>query len=649
MTGPRLTLILIALLSASLLGCGADQHPLRIGGKQSPDNQIVAEMVAELAEAQGIPVVRRIGLGSSRLMLEALKRGEIDLYPEYTGTGLAMLGLAPPADADRAMALVRERFASLGLSWSGVLGYDNSYGLAMLHDRAEALGVDAYSDLAARSAELRLGIDNSFETRPIDGLQPLLRRYGMGFSEIEVVTDVDRGALYDQLLDGRIDVALVHAADGQIDAFDLMLLDDDLDFFPTEAAALLYRDAAITAHPALSDVLDQLTGALSIVQMRDLSRHVSLRGEDPRQVARAELIRLGMIDGEATESTRQAMMLAVSLSANADGEAGKVLRTLRRSFPTRNVQLLRSPDPLGAVKQGNARLALVSAPAFFSPGGVNPDTGQPSPRPGIEAVALVGTSYLHAFALDSEISRLEEAKFIATGPEGSSGYRAAQSIIDGLGLSAELLPVEGDTPDALADAMVESGADAAILMQPIGNSSALALLERGLPLLAIDDWSKGNNRIVFPYLQPAQLTPADYAPFFSGSADDARLMSGFRAPVETLVTQLLIAGPGATGIAGVSNQGPGATFIPKALPLTDLSVKAINTALDPSEEIYPILPQAQALAPQLPHPPDPLNPSPGASLLTALVTLMLIWMVWLTVRPEPKGSPPKQRSTKRTE
>lgn len=463
----------------------------------------------------------------------------------------------------------------------------------------------------------------------------------MTFAEIAEVPVVDRGELYEQVLDGRIDVVLVHETDGQIDAFDLLLLDDDLGFFPTYDAALLYRDAAITAHPALSGVLDQLAGALSIEQLRALSRRVSLRGEDPRQVARDELVRLALIDGEAAEPKRQALKLAVSLSANADGEAGKVLRALRRSFPARNVQLLRSPDPLGAVEQGSARLALVSAPAFFAPGGVDPDTGQPPLRPGVEAVALVGTSYLQAFALDAEISRLEQASFIATGPEGSSGYRAARSIVDGLGLSSELLPVEGDTPDALAEALVESAADAAILMQPIGNSTALALLERGLPLIAIENWSQGNNRIVFPYLQPARLTPADYAPFFSGTVDDGLETSRFRAPIETLVTQLLIAGPAPIGTTGVGNQDPGATFIPKALPLTDLSVKALNAALAPTEAIYPILPQARALAPQLPQPPDPLNPSPGASLLTALVVLMLIWMVWLFVRPDSKGPQPK--------
>ncbi|MCF8016614.1 MAG: hypothetical protein K9L65_13150 [Chromatiaceae bacterium] len=644
---PRLSLIL--LLSASLLGCGADRQPLRIGGKQSPESQIVAEMVAELAEAQGIPVMRRIGLGSTRLTLEALKRGEIDLYPEYTGTGLAMLGLAPASNAESAMAQVRERFAPLGLAWSDPLGFNNDFELAMLRDRARALGIRSYSDLAQQSTKLSIGVDSEFRQRPIDGLRPLSRRYGLQFDEIVEVPPADRIALYDQLIDGRIDLALVHDTDGQIDDFDLLLLDDDLGFFPTYEAALLYREAAVDRFPALSGVLDQLAETLSIEDMRRLSRRVTLRGEDPSMVARDELIRLGLIDGTPGERTRQALSLAVSPSANADGEAGKVLRTLRRSFPTRTVQLVRAADPLGAVENGTTRLALVSAPAFFAPGSVDPTTGQPPRRSGLEAVGLVGTSYLQAFALDPEIKRLEDAAFIATGPEGSSGYRAAQSVVDGLQLTATLVPVEGDTAEALAEAMIQSRADAVLLMQPIGNSTALALIERGLALIAIDNWNQGNNRIVFPYLQPARLNPAAYAPFMASTTATKTLLAKLGQPIDTLVTQLVIAGPAPVTDSALGDHGPGASFIPNALPLTDLSVERLNAALDQDEEIYPILPQARALAPRLPKPPDPLNPSPGASLLTFGVVAMLIWMVWLLLRPAARTPSVKQRSSGKTE
>jgi len=627
--------ILSAMVLALLLaGCDLDPEPVQVGGKQSPEDRIVAELIAELADAEGIPIQRRIGLGGSRLTMEALKRGEIDLYPEYTGSGLALLGLAQPPDADpdSAIELLRKRYSPLGLSWSEPLGFENSPGLAMLRERARALGIRSYSDLAPQADRLVIGVDSEFRERPVDGLGPLGRRYGMNFQRIVEVPTRDRSQLYEQLMDGEIDVALIHSADPQIEIFDLQLLADDREFFPRHDAAIVYRQAALERYPALEGILAKLEGAIGDAQIQELSRQVSVRGEDPREVVRRELIRLGLIDGELGEKDRQALSLAVSLSANADGEAGAVLRQLRRSFPTSNVNLVRSPDPLGAVADASVRLALVSAPAFFAPGAVDPASGQPPLREGFEAVALVGTSFLHVFALDPDVERLAEAATIATGPVGSSGFRAAESLIDGLGLSAELIPVSGDTPDALADALIESGADIAILMQPLGNSTALALLQRGLPLREVDNWVQRNNRIVFPYLQPARLVPSDYERFITGRRGSSG-MSGFSGPIETLATQLVLAGPAPPEDVRLSTQGPGASFIPRALPLTDQVVERINSATGKSEAIYPVLPQARVLAPRLPQPPESLNPSPAASILSVLAIALLVWIAWLMLRP----------------
>jgi len=633
-TRTRSILLSLALVFI-LTGCGSDRQPLQVGGKQSPEDQIVAELVAELAEAAGIPVQRRIGLGGSRLTLEALKRGEIDLYPEHTGAGLALLGLAQPPDADpdTSIALLRERYASLGLEWSEPLGFENGPGLAMLRGRALSLGIRTYSDLARYADQLALGIDSDMRARPVDGLAPLGRRYGMQFQRTLEIKPRDRSKLYDRLMDGDIDVALIRSADPQIQIFDLHVLEDDLDFFPRYDGALVYRQAALQRFPALEDVLGQLAGAIGEPQIQALSRRVMVRGEDPREVVRAELIRLGLIDGEIGERDRQALNLAVSLSANADGEAGTILRQLRRSFPTSTVNLIRSNDPLGAIDDARARIALVSAPAFFAPGSADPATGQPPMRPGIEAVALVGTSFLQTFALKPEVNRLEDATVIATGPRGSSGFRVAQSIIDGLQLTARLHPVEGDTPVALANALLDSGADVAILMQPVGNSTALALLQRDLRLIGVDNWVQRNNRIVFPYLQPARLAPSDYARFLPAGRGDGVRMAGFSQPVETLSTQLVLAGPAAPDDVRLSTQGPGASLVPRALPLTDQVVERINAATGRAEDIYPILPQARALAPRLPQPPESLNPSPAASTLSMLALALLIWIVWLMLGP----------------
>jgi glycine betaine/choline ABC-type transport system substrate-binding protein len=622
-------------LMAFLGGCGGERDPLRVGGKDAPENRIVAEMLAEMASREGIPVVRRIGLGSTRLTLEALKSGEIDVFPEYTGTGLAMLGLVEGEErtSDETLERLGQLFAPLNLAWSKPLGFESPYGLAMQRETARALKIRTYSDLAEKSEELVLGVDAEFRTRPVDGLAPLRRQYGMDFREIVEVPVSERMGLYDRLEAGKLDVVLVHGADGGLSPRNLVLLRDDLDFFPSYEAAFLYRRAAAERFPALEGIFDRLAGVLDDERMRELSRRVVVRGEDPREVARSALISFGLLKEETVAVDRKALVLAVSLSANADGEAARALRALRQAFPSRHVQILSSSDPLGAVQSGDARLALVSAPAFFAPGSADPVTGQPPLRPGFEAVALIGTSYLQAFALDPGIRRIEEAGSIATGPVGSSGYRAAQSVIDGLGLSAELVPVQGDSPNALADALAASGADAAILMQPLGNLTVLNLLERGFSLIGIESWRQGNNSIVYPYLQRALLGMEEYAAFSRGDDGYESDVEGSVRAIPTLVTQLLLAGPAPPKGASIGSKGPAATYVPYARPLSDSSVRSLNEALEPSEEIYPVLPQARSLTPRLPQPPDPLNPSPGTSILTVFVVALLVWIAWLLVRP----------------
>jgi len=609
----------LAGLALLLLGACAET-PLVVGAKQSPADQIVAEMVALLAEDAGIDVERRIGLGSTRLMLAVMQRGELDIYPEYTGTGLAMVGLPPTRDPAAAHEQVTRRFAPLQLTWSAPLGFRNDYALAMLGDRARALGIETYSDLVGHADRLTLGTGEEFTERPVDGLEPLLRRYGMRFADIVTVPTADRLELYDGLIERRLDIVVAHETDGQIADFGLRLLEDDLGFFPAYEAALLIRDAALERFTALPDLIDQLTGRLDLATMRRLTTRVTQRGEDPRVVAQTELTAMGLLDGETRQPARQRLAIAISPSAKADGEAVAVLRALHRSFPNRNVALSPFLDPLAAVAAGKARVALVGAPAFFAPGAVDPATGQPPLREGFEAVALVGTSYLHAFALDPTLVDLRDATRIATGAVGSTGHRAAQSLIDGLDLAAEIVTVAATDADAFADALLASGAEAAVLMQPLDNWTVLALLENGNRLLSVDGWSESSNRLAFPYLAPARLTAADYA--------------SLEAPIETLVAQLVLAAPAHPPADRIGNQGPAAAFEPLALPLTDQAVRQINDALAETGQINPILPRAPALEPDLPRPAAALNPAPDVSILTILVLVMLAWMGWLLVRPE---------------
>ncbi|MEL6427229.1 MAG: glycine betaine ABC transporter substrate-binding protein, partial [Pseudomonadota bacterium] len=179
---------LLALLClVGLVSCDEAQDSLKIGGKDFSESTILSEMIAALAEDAGIAVTRRTNLGDTRINLESLRRGDIDVYPEYNGTGLVMLGQPAMSDGDAAMDRVRSLYQPLGLVWGDRFGFANNYGLAMRAGRAEELGITSISDLVDRAGTLTIGIEENFQTRPLDGYGPMTARYGMEFGSVNVL------------------------------------------------------------------------------------------------------------------------------------------------------------------------------------------------------------------------------------------------------------------------------------------------------------------------------------------------------------------------------------------------------------------------------------------------------------------------------
>lgn len=607
------------LAVAGLLALGAcefQQAPLVVGSKTFAESRVLGEIFAIASEQAEIPVARRIGLGSTEVNLEAVKQGSISMYPEYNGTGLVMLGQPPISDGGESFARVRQLYAPLGLTWGPELGFANDYTLVMRPDQAGELGIETMTDLAAEAGSLTIGVEDDFLTRPLDGFEAMLSRYGMEFGNVEIVPIDERRQLYDMLLDGSVDVIEVYATDGQLADFNFAVLEDDLEFFPVYEAAPLVRDDALQRFPQLQGVLDSLEGQLDVALMRRLNNRVELLGEDPGDVARSALVDLGLIAGEAPGATQPPLVLAVPPSSAADGEAVIALRATRQAFPSRNVEMQAMSDPLGAVDSGQARIAMVGAPAFFEP---VPGRAART-RADVEAVGLVGEMHVHALSLDPEVRRLEDAQTIATGPEGSGSYQAARILMDGLGLSAELETFDAEDARGLADAIGGSDADAAVLMEPIGNETIVALLAGGAELVPVAEWDTGNNLLRFPFMRPARFPVDAYG--------------GVTEPIETLTAQVVLAGPGPTDERAVGDQGPGASFIPRALPLSPDTVRALAEALPALAAIDPVLPQAAALAPELPSPPAPINPAMDVSVLSIAVLIMLTWMGWLLFRPE---------------
>ncbi|WP_306114231.1 MULTISPECIES: glycine betaine ABC transporter substrate-binding protein [unclassified Roseovarius] len=609
----------ISVLAAVVLlaGCSEEESAIRIGSKSFGESRVLAHMMAAIATEQGLPVEGVVEYENTPAILEALKRGDIDAYPEYNGTGLVMLGQSPLADGDEATARVKEVFEPLGISWRERVGFANNYGLAMLPDRAEELGLTTMTDLAARSSEVSLGIEDDFDDRPLDGLNPMVQRYGFEFGSVEQVPLEDRGQLYDMLLDEKVDVIEVYTTDGQIADYGLTLLEDNLTFFPVYELAPIVRMSSLSEFPELGGALDALGGKFSEAEMQALNRKVDLEGRAPDAVARDALARLGLISSGAVEA-EDPLLIATSAVLTDSAHAGTSLRAVRRAFVGREVAIEASNDPLAEVASGNARLAMVGAERFF-------DISGPAPRrlDQFESVAAVGTNVLHFVATtDGDAPKsLQEASALIVGPEGSSTHQLGMILKDALGLNAELVATDAASAAELIAAIADAG-QVALISGPLG----LDVVENafdgaGLKLLPITGWTDGGNLVKYPFLRQTRIPGGTYALQFTA--------------IETLSSQVVLAGPApAAAATTIGEQGPGATAAPSLKPVPTSTVQALAGGVSDGGIIDPVLPIAAAFAPALPEPPAAMNPSADVSILNVLLVLMFVWVFWLYTRRE---------------
>jgi glycine betaine/choline ABC-type transport system substrate-binding protein len=260
-------------------------RPVVIGSKADTEGVLLSAIMAELIEQEtGESVERRSALGGTSICFEALRAGEIDLYPEYTGTALVALLKQPVVDdARRAYEIVRDELERRDrLVMLEPLAFDNTYALAMTERRAQALGIDEISDLS-RHPDLTAGFTAEFMGRE-DGWPGLRRRYGL--APREQPRSMEAGLMYGAVAAGEVDVIGAYATDGRIDKFSLRVLKDDKRFFPPYQAAPLIRRAALEARPAIAAALRPLAGKLSDAEMRRLNAEVDIQRRDAGEVAR---------------------------------------------------------------------------------------------------------------------------------------------------------------------------------------------------------------------------------------------------------------------------------------------------------------------------------------------------------------------------
>jgi osmoprotectant transport system permease protein len=268
----------------------ASRSAVVVGSKNFTEQVILGELLARAIEDEGLPVVRKLNLGGTFICDTALRSGDLDLYVEYTGTAAtAVFHQDVTHDPGAAFRQVRELYARVGVSVLEPLGFDNTFAILVRARDARRLGLRSIADLQTVAAAWTPGVGYEFLGRA-DGYAGLTRTYGLQFGAAPRAMDLS--LIYKALADGQVDVIAGDATSAQIDALNLLPLDDSLRYFPPYDAVPVVRTAALLAHPEIGRAMARLAGRVTDQAMRAMNRAVDIAHGDPRDVARQSLARL---------------------------------------------------------------------------------------------------------------------------------------------------------------------------------------------------------------------------------------------------------------------------------------------------------------------------------------------------------------------
>ena len=288
--------IVAGVASLFLLAGTAQAAELVVGGKNFTEQLILAEMTRQLLESHGHDVTKKDGLGTT-IVRAALERGEVDLYWEYTGTSLIVFNdVTEMLPAEETYQRVKELDAKKGLVWLAPSQANNTYAMAIRKDNPKTEGMETISDLAAaynEGEELLMGTTAEFPRRD-DGLLGLQKTYDFNV-ERRYIRAMDIGLAYVALANGDLDVMSAQATDGQIAAHDLLLLEDDKDFFPNYALTPVVREDTLVEVPELKEILESVSTRLDDSVMQRLNGYVDVDRQSIEEVSRNYLEEEGLI------------------------------------------------------------------------------------------------------------------------------------------------------------------------------------------------------------------------------------------------------------------------------------------------------------------------------------------------------------------
>jgi glycine betaine/choline ABC-type transport system substrate-binding protein len=274
----------IALL---LLAACARQQTVVVGSKNFTESVLLGEIIAQRLERAGCTVDRKLDLGGTLVCDKAIVAGDLDVYPEYSGTALTAI-LKRPISADKAAVMrdVARAYNQRGLQWGPPLGFENTFAIIVRRADAEHFGLKRISDLSHVADAFRPGFGYEFVERP-DGWSGLQKHYGLHF--VAAPQTMDLGLTYRALAANSVDVIAGNSTDGLIERLGLVVLEDDRHFFPPYDTVIVSRADLGEKCAAGPAALQSLADSLDETAMRRLNHSVDGLKRAPAEVAREAL------------------------------------------------------------------------------------------------------------------------------------------------------------------------------------------------------------------------------------------------------------------------------------------------------------------------------------------------------------------------
>jgi len=600
----------LALVLTLCWGCqSGPERSLRIGAKPFAEQAILAEVLRHVAMESHVDA-EVVTCNDSFDCHRRLREDQLDLMVEYSGTALQFVGGVAPDRSDPS-AQVRRLFRPLGLRWLDPLGFDNTYCILVPINQGATQGIATIADLAQMPDGIRIATPPEFLRRSRDGLQAMLRFYGLRLADepLVIADPVDR---FHALRDGRADVAVGYATDGSINSLGLTTLSDPLGFFPPYEAAIVVREEVWENHRQLGRALEALSGRFPTEVMRELNSAVQVDGDAPETAALRFLEHSDVLEQQAaTSAIKRVPPVVVSFAVqdHLNTETARALRALRHLFPDR--PLRRKTDvsnPLEAVAAGRANFAVVGAERFFQE--------RPRRRPlPVEAVAVLGTRFVHLLRPSDQPPGPTWRGRIGLQPAESSGGAIGKVILDASNATAA---VRGDTKVLLA--ALESGEIDSALVVTEANATELArpLSRGGIRLESVGAWLTPTRSLRTPYLRRARIPTGTYA------HQDA--------PIDTMSVQVVLVGPARARGTTTGPAGPAAALPLPMRPLTTAQLDRLSESTGILELPDAVLPSPWTTRLDDQESREQTGSSILETVLNVLVIAFIVWIVVLVLR-----------------